>query len=370
MQELRVQELPGQVPVGHVPRAMTVVCRGQLARLARPGDTVVLDCVLTPSPYTGYRAIRAGLLAETHLEASGLRVVRGDRGAKAGQRRAKQERKEEAARGTMSGDGEVGEEEAAEDLDGVAPAGQGEDAFADENMLDPSPFLLQAMDEAAEDPQIYSKLARSIAPEIWGHEDVKKALLLMLVGGVTSEQSDGLRIRGDINVCLMGDPGVAKSQLLKHVTTLAPRCVYTTGKGSSGVGLTAAVVKDAVTGELSLEGGALVLADRGICCIDEFDKMEDSDRTAIHEVMEQQTVSIAKAGITTSLHARTAILAAANPVYGRFRRNLAADPHSNLLRNVNLPAALLSRFDLLFLLLDVPDADSDAALARHVTFVH
>nr|XP_022912267.1 DNA replication licensing factor Mcm7-like [Onthophagus taurus] len=209
----------------------------------------------------------------------------------------------------------------------------------------------------------YSKLALSLAPEIYGHLDIKKALLLLLVGGV-DRRPDGMKIRGNINICLMGDPGVAKSQLLGYINRLAPRSQYTTGRGSSGVGLTAAVMKDHTTGEMMLEGGALVLADQGVCCIDEFDKMADADRTAIHEVMEQQTISIAKAGIMTCLNARVSILAAANPAYGRY------NPKRTIEQNIQLPAALLSRFDLLWLIQDKPDRDNDLRLAKHITYVH
>ena len=228
----------------------------------------------------------------------------------------------------------------------------------------PDVELQARIEEMQTTDDLYTKMAQSIAPEIFGHDDVKKALLLLLVGGATRQMEDGMKIRGDINVCLMGDPGVAKSQLLKHIATVAPRAVYTTGKGSSGVGLTAAVTRDTSTGELVLEGGALVLADMGICCIDEFDKMEENDRTAIHEVMEQQTVSIAKAGITTALNARTSVLAAANPVYSKYNPNRTPE------ENINLPAALLSRFDLLWLILDMPDHDHDKRLAEHVAYVH
>ena len=228
-----------------------------------------------------------------------------------------------------------------------------------------TPAEEEEMQALARDPNIYTKLANSIAPQIQGEytEDIKKALGCLLMGGSRKVLPEGLKLRGDINVLLMGDPSTAKSQFLKFIERVAPVGVYTSGKGSSAAGLTASVVKDS-RGEFFLEGGAMVLADGGVICIDEFDKMREADRVAIHEAMEQQTISIAKAGITTVLNSRAAVLAAANPIYGRY------DDLKSVGDNIDLMTTILSRFDCIFIVRDIRDDERDRSIARHVLGVH
>jgi replicative DNA helicase Mcm len=219
--------------------------------------------------------------------------------------------------------------------------------------------------DLSQDPQIYRKITHSIAPTIYGSEDVKEAIALQVFGGIAKEMPDGSHLRGDIHVLLIGDPGIAKSQLLRYIVKLSPRAIYTSGQSSTSAGLTATAVKDEFgDGRWTLEAGALVLADKGICAVDEMDKMHKEDRSALHEAMEQQSISVAKAGITATLKSRCALLGAANPKYGRF------DDFAPIGDQINMPASLLSRFDLIFIMTDKPDHKKDSAIADHILKAH
>ncbi|MEM4475136.1 MAG: minichromosome maintenance protein MCM [Fervidicoccaceae archaeon] len=309
-QKVVIQERPEDVPPGQIPRSIEVLLTRGLVDAARPGDRVsVVGVVRVKSP-TGARRIGSPVF-DVFIEGVGVEVSQ-------------------------------------KTLEEVEITREDE----------------QKILELAKDPWIRKKIIASIAPGIYGMWDEKEAIALALFGGVPKETPDGMRIRGDVHVLLIGDPGTAKSQLLQYVSRIAPRAIYTTGKGSSAAGLTAAVVREKGTGEFYLEAGALVLADGGLALIDEIDKMRDEDRVAIHEAMEQQTVSVAKAGIVARLNARSAIIAAGNPKYGRYiDEKLLPD-------NVNLPTTILSRFDLIFIIKDRPDASRDDSLAAHVLQVH
>ncbi|MDI6810879.1 MAG: minichromosome maintenance protein MCM, partial [archaeon] len=223
------------------------------------------------------------------------------------------------------------------------------------------------IEELKSQPDVYKKLISSIAPSIYGYSEIKEAILLQLFGGVSKTLPDGTRLRGDIHVLLVGDPGIAKSNLLSHISKLAPRGLYAVGSSSSGVGLTAAAVRDPTDfggGRWTLEAGALVLADKGIAAVDEFEKLRKEDKEKLHEALEQQSVTVSKAGINAKLNARCALLAAANPKYGRF------DLYQPLSKQIDMPPVLLSRFDLIFTMIDKPDKEADRNLAKHIISAH
>ncbi len=218
--------------------------------------------------------------------------------------------------------------------------------------------------ELSQDPEIFSKLKNSIAPSVWGYSEIKESMVLQLFGGVQKKKSDGQKTRGDLHILMIGDPGVAKSVILNFMANISPKGRYVVGKSTSGAGLTATVVRDEYLKGWSLEAGAMVLANKGLVCIDELEKMDPQDRSAMHEAMEQQTVTVSKANVQATLKAATSVLAAANPKFGRF------DPSQGIPQQIDLPPALINRFDIIFTLRDVPSKANDERVATHILEEH
>ncbi|MGF3521719.1 MAG: minichromosome maintenance protein MCM [Candidatus Bathyarchaeia archaeon] len=308
-QDLRLQERPEDLPPGQLPRTLAAKLVGEdVVDVARPGDHVsIVGIVQAFAPSKpGIGKLRTFVL---QLDANSVEVL------------------------------------------GKEP-----------ETSPPTPEEQEKIFALAKDPQVHRKLTHSIAPSIYGYDHIKEAILYLLFGGVSKTLPD-VNVRGEMNALLIGDPGTAKSQLLQYVARIAPRGLYTSGRGTTAAGLTAAVIREK-GGSMSLEAGALVLADKGIACIDEMDKMRPEDRVAIHEAMEQHTVSVAKGGIVATLNARTAVLAAANPALGRY------EPHRTVAENISLPVTILSRFDIIFVLRDVPNKDADGKMSQHILEIH
>jgi len=308
-QDIRIQERPEDLPPGQLPRWLNIRIYGRdLVDVARPGDHVAIIGAVRAAAPTMPRVGKLRVF-RMHLDANYIDVL----------------------------------------------------SKEPETVLT-SPEEEKQILELAHDPWVHRNIIRSIAPSIYGYEHIKESIMYLLFGGVPKQLPD-IAIRGDMNVLLIGDPGTAKSQLLQYVARIAPRGLYTSGRGTTAAGLTAAVLRER-GGGMTLEAGALVLADKGVACIDEIDKMRPEDRVAIHEAMEQHTVSVAKGGIVATLNARTALLAAANPALGRY------EPYRTVAENVPLPVTILSRFDLIFVLRDVPEKEADTKMTEHILDIH